>query len=442
MKKQVTWSMITYHIFQKFYKRPENLSAKTKILSLSWRDIRSPTAGGAEVHTHQLLSYLNRNRFEVTHFSALYFGQPESEVIDGIHYIRKGNVFSVILYAFFYYQKNKKDIDIVIGQCNTHQFFTPLWIHHSKRVFFIHQLTREIWDINAKFPVNKIGKRLENILLKINKKDPVITVSKSTKNELVKLGFEKDKIDIMYNGILFDPWTYDQMYEKEIVPTFIYVGRYSRYKGIDAAAEAVGRLHASGIKAKLWILGKKDQKYVDHELKPICHRYGLIWGEDGKADLVSWGFVSEEKKLELLSRATALVFPSIREGWGIPVTEAGAVGTPSIVYDSPGLRDAVNYGRAGFLCKTNDTEGLYNEMLRAVQSSDEYIKKRTEAYQFSSKFQYSKTGERFEKFINRILYEDKRGRKNEGRDAMNCEKKDKKIIYEEGKDNEKNICCN
>lgn len=381
-------------------------SRKTKILSLSWRDLRSPTAGGAEVHTHQMLSYLDKNKFEVIHFSALYSGQSKSEVIDGIKYIRKGNVFSVIFYAFLYYQKNKKSIDVVIGQCNTHQFFTPLWVHHSKRIFFIHQLTREIWDINAIFPFSWIGKRLENLFLKINRRDYVITISKSTQNELVKLGFDKEKIALIYIGLLIRPWKLDQMFEKEIIPTFVYVGRYSRYKGIDAAAEAVGRLRESGIKAKLWIIGNKDQEFVDQELKPICSRYGLIWGEDCKADLVSWGFVSEQKKLELLSRAAALVFPSVREGWGIPVTEAGVVGTPSIVYDSPGLRDAVDYGRAGFLCKTNDVDGLYNEMRKVAQFSDEYTKIKIEAYKFSSKFQYERTGKRFEKFLNRILCED------------------------------------
>ncbi len=386
-------------------KKCKGKSTRIKILSLSWRDIKSPFAGGAEVHTHKMLSCLDSDQFEVVHFSALYPGQSKFDEMEGVKYIRRGNVFSVILYAFLYYHRYKNDIDMVIGQCNTHQFFIPLWVHQSKRIFFIHQLTREIWDINAKYPFNIFGKRLENLFLRLNRKDYVITVSKSTKNELVKLGFDSDNIEIIYNGVSFTPWTSKEMNKKENIPTFVYVGRYSQYKGIDAAIEAVGRLNRIGIKARLWIIGKEDQQYIEQQLKPLCNRYCLSWSKEDKADIISWGFVSEEKKLELLSKATALVFPSIREGWGIPITEAAVVGTPSIVYDSPGLRDAVDNGRAGFLCKMNSVDGLFSEMKDVIQDTDKYEEKKEAAYRFSCKFQWAKSGEKFKNFINRVLNE-------------------------------------
>ena len=46
---------------------------------------------------------------------------------------------------------------------------------------------------------------------------------------------------------------------------------------------------------------------------------------------------------------TALLMASVREGWGLVVTEAGACGTPAIVYDVPGLRDAVRDGETGLV---------------------------------------------------------------------------------------------
>ena len=42
-------------------------SDKTTVLSLSWRDIKSPTAGGAEVHTHEMLSGMDMNHYRVIH---------------------------------------------------------------------------------------------------------------------------------------------------------------------------------------------------------------------------------------------------------------------------------------------------------------------------------------------------------------------------------------
>jgi glycosyltransferase involved in cell wall biosynthesis len=54
-----------------------------------------------------------------------------------------------------------------------------------------------------------------------------------------------------------------------------------------------------------------------------------------------WGRLDERNKLDVLSRAHALVVTSVREGWGLVVDEAAAVGTPTIAYDVAGLRDAV-----------------------------------------------------------------------------------------------------
>lgn len=373
------------------------------ILALSWRDIKSPTAGGAEVHTHEMLSRVDNKKYRVIHIAALYSGLENAENIDGVNYIRKGNIGTVIWHAFLYYRKNKENIDYVIDQCNTHRFFTSLWVKREKRIFYIHQLTREIWDINMKFPFNKIGKCMETPLLRLNKKDYAITVSESTKQDLIAVGFDANKIFIVPNGISFEPWKTEEFKTKESAPTYVYVGRYARYKGIDVAVEAFGMLKEERPDAKLWILGKKNEEYVSECLMPICNKYNLSWGDAGdSADVISWGFVSEQEKLDLLSKATALLFPSMREGWGIPITEAGNVGTPSIVFDSPGIRDAVNLGKAGYLCLKNDVDGLLEQMLLAADDEALYQNKRMAAYDFSKQFQWEKTGIKFEEVLERM----------------------------------------
>ena len=116
-------------------------STKTTILALSWRDITSPNAGGAEVHTHQMLSRADQTKYRIYHLATRREGQPESEVIDGITYLRHGNALTVILAAMQFYQKNKDNIDFVIDQCNTHRFFTPLWVAPQKRIFYIHPVS-------------------------------------------------------------------------------------------------------------------------------------------------------------------------------------------------------------------------------------------------------------------------------------------------------------
>lgn len=372
---------------------------KIHILALSWRDIKNPKKGGAEIHTHEMLKRLDSKKFKVIHFSPLFEGAKEKEVIDGVLYIRRGGIFSVIFYAMIYYRKNRDKIDFVIDQCNTHRFFTKFWVEHSKRIFYIHQLTREIWDIQLKFPFNKIGKIAETFMLKLNKDDYTITVSKSTKDDLLKLGFKRDKIFIVPNGMNFKFKPYKELKNEKEAFKFIYVGRYAYYKGIDSAIQALGIIKNKYSESALWIVGKRDDKYIKTNLIPICNKYGLTYGETEDCDVVFWGYVDENKKFELQERARALLFPSIREGWGIIVLEAAAMGTPSIVFDSPGCRDAVNYGKAGYLCKENSVEELARLMERTIIESDEYENIREKAYNFSTKFNWETTG----KIINKIM---------------------------------------
>ncbi len=383
--------------------RLEEDTRKT-ILSLSWRDLKSPTAGGAEVQTHEMLSRVNHEKYRVIHLAAKYGDEAEQEEIDHVNYIRKGGIFSVIWFAFLYYKRNRKNIDYVIDQCNTHRFFTPFWVKKEKRIFYIHQLTREIWDIMLQFPMSKIGKAMETTMLKWNRRDYTIALSESTKADLVSVGFDPEKITIIPIGVDFCPWDPEDFLEKEKTPTFVYAGRYASYKGIDVAVEAFGRLKTDYPDAKLWILGKKNEQYVADCLMPISEKYSLSWGgaagED--ADIICWGFVSEEEKLNLFSKATALLFPSVREGWGIPISEAGDVGTPSIVFDSPGIRDAVNFGNAGYLCKTNDAEGLLAQMMLAIADERLYSQMREKAYEFSSQFLWEKTGGKLEEVLDKL----------------------------------------
>ena len=111
---------------------------KKMILALSWRDIRSPKRGGAEVQTHGMLMHLNSEKYKVIHISPMFKTAARCEDIDGIEYIRRGNVVSVIFYAFFYYIRNHGKIDYVIDECNTHRFFTPFYVKKSKRIFLIY----------------------------------------------------------------------------------------------------------------------------------------------------------------------------------------------------------------------------------------------------------------------------------------------------------------
>jgi glycosyltransferase involved in cell wall biosynthesis len=87
------------------------------------------------------------------------------------------------------------------------------------------------------------------------------------------------------------------------------------------------------------------------------------------ADSVTFtGFVTEDEKIAWLRRATVLVQPSRKEGWGLTVLEANACGTPVVATDVPGLRDSVRHGLSGLLAAAEP--GALAASLLAVLGDD------------------------------------------------------------------------
>ncbi len=377
---------------------------KTTILALSWRDIESPNKGGAEVQTHAMLSILPSNKYRIIHISALYDKMREETVIDNINYYRVGNVFTVIWFAFIFYKHNKDNIDIVIDQCNTHRFFTPFYVPCNKRIFYIHQMTKEIWGINLKKPLSSLGEFAEQYMTRLYKNGYTITVSESTKKDLMFYGFREDRILIIPQILKQKPLPQEQLPMKTEYPSFVYVGRFIPYKGIDIAVEAFGIIKQEYADARMCILGKYDTDYIEEKLVPICNKYGMTIGYDKKEvyDISCEGFVTEEEKIRILGSAYALLFLSIREGWGIPISEAAYVGTPSIVFDSAGLRDAVDFGNAGYITVSKTASSAAECMREVIDDKVKYQEMRSAAYDFTKGYLNRDYSEVLMVYINRI----------------------------------------
>lgn len=365
-------------------------------LFLSWRDIKNPKRGGAEVYTHELIKRLVLKGHRVVHFSPRAGKLARREVLDGALYLRQGNVISVIFHAAFFYLSHRRRFSCVVDQCNTHQFFTPFYVGKEKRLFLIHQLTREIWHVQAGWPLSVIGRMCESSWLRLHRKDFTVTVSQSTKDDLLAVGFDKDRVCIAPNGIAHEAAPFGSLPAKAEPPYFVYMGRYARYKGIDDSIRALALLKKTFPEARLVLLGKPDDKYIEEILSPLCSSLHLSIGKEEGCDVFVRGFVDEGTKFDIIGKARALLFPSMREGWGIIVTEASVSGTPAIVYDSPGCRDAVDMGRAGYLCRTNSAEELSELMGKTISDGKNYQAMRHAAWDFSRQFTYERTLQEFE----------------------------------------------
>lgn len=352
------------------------------ILIYNWRDIKNPDAGGAEVFTHENARRWVEHGHVITWFTSSFPDCKKEEVVDGIKIIRAGGKYTVYLKAKEYYKKyfSKQGFDIVIDEINTVPFFTPEFVNNGEKVVtLIHQLAREFWFYETRFPINYMGRYFfEDRWLKKYRDIPTITVSESTKKDLMDSGFKH--VSIVPEGINFKPL--EKVGEKEIYPTLIFVGRLKKAKLPDHAIHAFKLIKEKVNNAKLWVVG---DGYYRNELEKInCEGVEFF------------GRVSTDKKLKLMSRAWAILVPGIREGWGLIVTEANAMGTPAIGYNVPGLRDSI--GDTGILCD-NNPEAMAQRAVELLQDDVLREKLSREALARAGEFNWDRSSEEFLKAV-------------------------------------------
>jgi glycosyltransferase involved in cell wall biosynthesis len=293
-----------------------------KILLLNWRDLKHPSSGGAEVWAHRIAEGLVLRGHHVTFFAAHVAGAPEDEYVNGVRIIRRGNRFTVYYEAKKFFKDNSSAFDVILEEINTRPFFADSW-GNIPVVHMIHQVAKDVWKYEAPFPASLVGRYLfEPRWLKKLAGKHVMTLSPSSAESLVEYGIK--------NAIVALPGSDDSQVvysEKASVPTVVFLGRLVASKRPDHVVEAFRYLKTRFPAAELWMLGSGQMtKKLEMDLPP---------------GVTLFGHVSYEERQSRLARANVLVATTVREGWGLNVSEASAVGTPTIGYDAPGLRDSI-----------------------------------------------------------------------------------------------------
>lgn len=336
-----------------------------KILWLTWKDRKNPASGGAEVVNEELAKRLVADGHEVIFLVGGFEGSKQEEIKDGFKIIRVGGKWSVYLKVYQYYKKHLSEWpDLVIDEVNTIPFFAKFYTK-QKNILFVHQLCREIWFYQMFFPLNVIGYLLEPVYLWLLNDRKVITVSESTKKDLMKYGFKEINISIISEGIELEPVVSLETIKKFENPTILSLGTIRSMKRTDQILKAFEILKKDIPEAKLIIAGKKEGTYGERLI-------GNIEKSIYKSSIKYIGPVSKEEKIELLQKAHVLAVTSIKEGWGLVVTEANSQGTPAVVYNVDGLRDAVRNNETGLVCEENTPENLAERMSQVLRDRKLY----------------------------------------------------------------------
>ncbi|EKD42909.1 MAG: glycosyl transferase, group 1 [uncultured bacterium] len=365
-----------------------------KILWFKWKDTKHPRAGGAEIVGHELAKRLAKDGHEVIFITSKFENSLSEETIDGYKIIRVGNRFSVYWLAFRYYKKNLKGwADLVIDEVNTIPFFAKFYVK-EKNILFIHQLCREIWFYEMIFPLSLIGYLAEPIYLWMLRNKFTITVSESSKNDLLKYGFNTENIKIISEGIEIEPIKNLEQIKKYDNPTILSLGSIRSMKRTIDIVKAFEMAKEKITSLKLIIAGDSSLPYGQKVLKYISK-------SEFKEDITCLGKVNTTKKVELMQKVHLIAVTSIKEGWGLVVTEANSQGTPAIVYNVDGLRDSVQNGKTGIICEKNNPENLAKNIIDLLLNFQKYRQIQNQALDWSKTLNFDNSYKEFSAIIGK-----------------------------------------
>ncbi len=320
-------------------------------------------------------------------FASEFASAAPKETLAGIDIVRAGRQWTVHWEAMRRYRRRLRGaFDVVVDEVNTIPFFTPLWADVPV-VMLIHQLAREVWWYESGFPVNVLGFLAEAHFLRAYRNVPVVTVSASTSRDLRSLGF-RGEISIVPQGLEPIPPTTTL---KEREPMFLYVGRLSPSKRIEHALEALALFRKATGHGSLTLVGSGPDKYKQSLVRRV-HNMGL------ESSVTFSGRVSPIEKCRLMASSHCLLVTSVREGWGLVVSEANAVGIPAIVYDVPGLRDSVRNESTGLIVPPRPSS-MANAMLRLSEEPELYVRLAAEGQRWSSTLSFDTTASRFREVL-------------------------------------------
>jgi glycosyltransferase involved in cell wall biosynthesis len=362
-----------------------------RILILHRKDITHPEAGGGTFYIHKIAKFLTENGYDVTIICANYSGGKKEDNIGGVNILRLGNEYSVYPLAIVrFFKRFRSRINVLIDVINGPPWFSPLYTNIPK-IAVIFQTFKEVFLEELNKPLAAALYSVEKVIPHVYQKIPIVTLSSSVKKEFISMGVMERNIFVVPPGIEHEKY---KLGKKSSRPLVLYVGRLKKYKGIEYLIMAMKEVIKEIADVRLLIVGKGN--YAD-ELVRLTEKIEL------KNIVKFYGYVSEEMKVSLMQKAHVLVIPSIKEGWGIPVIEAGACGTPAIGTETSGLRDAIIDEKTGFLVPYGKPEVISEKIVTILKDGNLRNKLSKNAIEWARRFDWKKSERKFLSVVESMI---------------------------------------
>lgn len=276
----------------------------------------------------------------------------------------------------------------------------------GKKVVTVHDLAFIRYPETVALRTRKVlSLRLKKTL---KKADHIFVASDFTGRELSELyGVPAEKMTTVYAGVdrqIFKPMEYSEC--KDVLDSkylndkgyFFYLGTIEPRKNIErmiiAYSKTVKRLESEGKTAIPFVLGGKLGWYYDEILKRI--------ESEGIADkIILAGYLGDREKSALYARARAFVFPSLYEGFGIPVLEAMACKTPVLTANVSSLPEVT--GDNAILCDPLDTNDIANGLYRLATDNSLCEQLSSNGFERSKMFSWDKTARVMHEIYEKVL---------------------------------------
>jgi glycosyltransferase involved in cell wall biosynthesis len=326
---------------------------------LNWRDPKNPLAGGAERVSLAYLAALVRRGHDADWFAYNFSGAAGEEFIDGVRIVRGGGMGTSILAARRWARRQPR-YDLVIDQHHGIPWYAPHWCG-TRCVAYIHEVLGPIWGAFYPWPLSWLGCFQERWTHWFYRRIPFFTGSEETRSLLRRHGVRD--VSIVNYGT--DVATLQNLPQKplETPLRLIVVSRLAPNKRIDHGLETVVELLQRGISTRLTVIGGGEE---DRRLKRLASELNII-------DKVRFtGPLSEADKNAALQEAHFIIHTSQREGWGLNVTEANAMGTPGAVYPVGGLTESTLDERTGIVSRKESPSSLADRLVEALGRQEDY----------------------------------------------------------------------
>lgn len=260
-------------------------------------------------------------------------------------------------------------------------FFTaPLFVRNL--ILTIHDIIPAVYTKDFGFLKNLYFKLYVQIL--VIKSITVLTVSEYSKKEIIRFFLvKKDKVKRIYQYNFDDPKNIENASAPNIKnPYFIYVGNRKVYKNVNVIINSIIKLRKKGIEVDLVLVGD----FKDYNQSFIYIKRNI----------------SKEELYGLYEHAVALIYPSLCEGFGLPLVEAMGKGTPIIASNKSCIPEIV--GDAGILIEPVEKE--FTETMELVLL-DKHLQKELgeKSFKRQTAFSYNKFKEELYNVYNKLQEE-------------------------------------